>query len=432
MKKRGNDDGQAMRILILNQPFHPDVVATAQIAKDLADEMTARGHSVTAIASRSIYGEAGATLPRRETIDGIDIIRVGAGRFGKTSTLGRLVDFAGYYLRAAAQGLRGDRYDVAICLTTPPFIAFVGLLLRAVRGTRVVYWLMDVYPDVMIAHGMIRERGLLHRLLRRLHASVLRRVDATIALGRCMKQRLVEQGAAEAGIDVVPVWSVSDDAPDADQPRPDDSNAYRRQWGVGDRLLVMYSGNFGLAHDVDTFLEAASRMTGDDRIRFAFIGGGKRKPEVERFVETHDLPNCIIEPYQPRERLGELLAAADVQLVTMLDPWWGLVVPSKFYGVAGAARPVIFIGPEESEIARCIDEWSCGARIEPGDVEALVATLGDFAGRRAELNEPGARAADRSREAASRARATGRIIEILESLRRGGATTVAGSTEAAR
>jgi glycosyltransferase involved in cell wall biosynthesis len=134
----------------------------------------------------------------------------------------------------------------------------------------------------------------------------------------------------------------------------------------------MYSGNFGLAHDVDTFLEAARRLRDDDRFRFAFVGGGKRKSQVERFVEEHGLANCIVEEYQPRERLGELLSAADVHLVTMMPSWWGLVVPSKFFGVAAIGRPVVFVGPEQSEIARLIEEWECGCTCGVGDVDTLI------------------------------------------------------------
>ena len=85
-----------MRILVLNQPFHPDVVATAQITKDLADELVRRGHSVTVIASRSLYGRLGASLPRRERVDGIDIMRVGGNLFGKETVLGRLADFGAW------------------------------------------------------------------------------------------------------------------------------------------------------------------------------------------------------------------------------------------------------------------------------------------------------------------------------------------------
>lgn len=422
-----------LRVCILNQPFHPDVVATAQIAKDLADALTDRGHHVVAVASRSIYGRSGAALPRLEAFDGVEIHRVGAARFGRRSTLGRMLDFAGYYIRALGKGLRLKRFDVVICLTTPPYIALVGLLIRRLRGGRVVYWLMDVYPDVMVAHGMLREGSLLHRLLRRLHHFALRRVDATIALGRCMRDRLLAQGAPPERVHVVPVWPVAE-SPAASNPA--DRNPYRQEWGVddpapeqtvppatpspvshehgGERMLVMYSGNFGLAHDVHTFLDAARRLREEDAIRFAFVGGGKRKAEVEAFVREHDLPNCIVADYQPRQRLGDLLAAADVHLVSMIPAWSGLVSPSKFYGAAGVGRPVVFIGPADSEIARTIEETGCGERVEPGDSEGLARLLRDLAAdpdRRHRMGEAGARLASTT---VSRAACTARIAAIVE------------------
>jgi len=402
-----------MRILILNQPFHPDVVATAQIAKDLADEFVAQGHSVTAIASRSIYGQSGAVLPRRETVDGIDIIRVGSNLFGKGSTVGRLADFANYYVQAVIRGLFMRRADAVICLTTPPYIAVVGLFLKVVRRTQVIYWLMDVYPDVMVSHGMIRERGLLRRILRRLHRFVLDHVDATVALGRCMKDRLVDQGADPAGIHVVHVWSPVKTK--ATEPARDDvrANSYRDGWRVGDRLLIMYSGNFGLAHDVDTFLATAEALKDDDRIRFAFVGGGKRKPIVEAFVRDRGLSNCVIEPYQPLEKLDELLSAADVHLISMEAPMCGLVVPSKFFGAAAAGRATIFIGPGDSEIALLIDEWECGGRIKPGDSASLTSLLQDIAADREKLNTLGVNARKGFETHSSRRASVEKILQLI-------------------
>ncbi|MFW5877439.1 MAG: glycosyltransferase family 4 protein, partial [Myxococcota bacterium] len=294
-----------MRILLLNQPFHPDVVASAQILKDLADDLVADGHRVTAVASASLYGQPGTTLPARENVDGIEVIRVGHNRFGKAHVAGRLLDFAGYYVRAVAEALRGERYDAVVCLTTPPYLVLAGLLIGRLRASRVIYWLMDVYPDVMVAHGMIREGGPVHAALTRLHRAAIDRADATVVLGRCMRDRLVDQGARPGRIHVVPVWSA---APATEVPSRED-NPYRREWDVGDRLLVMYAGNFGLAHDVGTFLQAAEALRHDDRIRFAFVGGGLRKPEVDAFVRERGLANCVLEGYQPRERLAELLAA---------------------------------------------------------------------------------------------------------------------------
>jgi len=410
-----------LRILILNQPFHPDLVATAQIAKELADALVGRGHSVTAIASRSIYGEAGAALPKRETVDGIEIIRVSANRFGKSSTFGRLVDFASYYALAAARGLFSTRFDVVIALTTPPYIGLAAGMMRTFRGARFIYWVMDVYPDVMVAHGMVRDGSVTHRLLRRLHRSILKRADATVALGRCMRDRLLAHGAPEDRVHIIRPWSP---APDQTPPLRD-SNPYRVEWNVGERVLVMYSGNFGLAHDVDTFLAAAERLRDDDRVRFAFVGGGKRKPIVETFVREKGLDNCVVAPYQPLDRLHELLAAADVHLVSMEPEMSGLVVPSKFFGIAGAGRPAVFIGPASSEVARCVDEWDCGRVVEPGDVDGLIAVLTGLAERPEALDRMGWRAREGFAGAAERSVCTRGLAALVE-----GATPRAASDQA--
>lgn len=399
-----------LRVLILNQPFAPDVVATAQIAKDLASALVAKGHRVTALASRSIYGSTGATLPKHETIDGIEVRRVGANLFGKSSTLGRLADFALYYLHAIRFGLFSRRFDVVIALTTPPYIALVGVLMKKLRHARLIYWLMDVYPDVMVSHGMVREHSLTHRALRRLHRAVLKRSDATIALGRCMKDRLIAQGAGAEAIHIVRPWSP---AP-AVAPPAQDANSYRKEWSAADRLLIMYSGNFGLAHDVETFLNAAKELRDDDRFLFAFVGGGKRKAAVEAFVKAHDLTNCVVAPYQPLEKLPELLAAADVHLVTMAPAMSGLIVPSKFFGVAGAGRPTIFVGPASSEIARCIEDWSAGVVIQPGDSASLVRTLNTFANDEKELAQMGARARAGFTQFAERSVCAQSIIDLVE------------------
>ncbi|MFW6023542.1 MAG: glycosyltransferase family 4 protein [Myxococcota bacterium] len=209
---------------------------------------------------------------------------------------------------------------------------------------------------------------------------------------------------------MIPVWSA---APPGDPP-PRRENAYRREWEVGDRLVVMYAGNFGLAHDVRTFLQAAEALRHDDRVRFAFVGGGLRKPEVERHVRDKGLQNCIVAPYQPRERLGELLAAGDVHLVTMDPPMSGLLVPSKFYGVAAAGRACIFIGPASSEIAAAIREWGCGERVDPGAVEALVGHLRRFAEHPEVVRELGERARTGHRQHATRQVAVGKLMRLIE------------------
>ncbi|MDC0991945.1 glycosyltransferase family 4 protein [bacterium] len=378
-----------MRILLINQVFYPDVAATAQHGHDLARDLVRHGHEVSVIASRSIYGQKGAALPREETVDGIRIHRVGRSLFGKSSIIARVADFALFYLAAFLKAMLLPRHDVAVCFTTPPFIAVVGRILRAVKGTKFVYWVMDLYPDLPIACGVMRAGSPSSRFFEALNRSCLRSADAVVVLGRCMADLVRSKGVDDDRVHLIGVWSDQEEV----KPIPRDRNPYRAEWGVGDRTLVMYSGNFGIGHDVDTFLEAARILSTDDRVRFAFVGGGKKKIRVEEFIADHGLESsCIIAPYQPRERLDELLSAADVHLVSLLEGVEGIMVPSKLFGILAAERPAIFIGDASSEISRVILENDCGGSVRQGDIASLVELIGNFSSNSDACQSSGRRA----------------------------------------
>ncbi len=399
-----------MKVLLLNQVFYPDSAATAQHGWDLARHLKAHGHEVTAIASRSLYGDAGARLANEEVVDGIRIVRVGKSFFGKRGILARAFDFGLFYIAALLAALRLPKHDVIVCFTTPPFIAYAGLIVRLVKGTKCVQWVMDLYPDVAIEFGAMRRGSLVARLFERIGVRMTRKCDRSVVLGRCMRDRIVSKGVPAERIDLVNVWSDDEEL----APIPPNENGYRREWSLGERFLVMYSGNFGIGHDVDTFLAAAEALRDDDRIRFAFVGSGKRKAEVETFVRERSLANCIIAPVQPRERLGELLSAADAHLVTLREASLGLMVPSKFYGIMGAARPTIYIGPPASEVGRTIGETHCGATIAIGDVDGLVARIRAYAANPQEARADGERGRNALRERFNRAMSCERWRAILE------------------
>lgn len=365
-----------MRVLLINQVFFPDVAATAQHGHDLARDLVRHGHDVSAIASRSLYGQKGAALPSHEVVDGIQIHRVGRSFFGKSSILARVADFAFFYLAAMTKALMLPKHDVVICFTTPPFIAMVGRILRLVKGTKCIYWVMDLYPDLPIACGVMRSGSLASRFFESVNRSCLRAADADVVLGRCMADLVRRKGVPEERIRMIGVWSDQEEV----KPVPREANSYRREWEIGDRTLIMYSGNFGIGHDVNTFLQSAQALRDDDRIRFAFVGGGKKKEEVERFVQEHGLQStCVIAPYQPRERLDELLSAADAHLVSLLEGVEGIMVPSKLFGILAAGRPALFIGDQRSEISQVIVENECGASVRQGDVDSLTSMIRGYA-----------------------------------------------------
>ncbi len=357
-----------MRILLLNQVFHPDVAATAQMAHDLARHLTAAGHDVVVVASRSLYGQRGGKLPRKEQIDGAQVYRVGVSLFGKGSILTRLIDFALFYLLATVKVLTIRRPDVVIAFTTPPLIALVGWLLQRLRGTRYVYWLMDVYPDVLVAYGVMRERSLLHRVLERVSRWCLLRADRVVVLGRDMRDLVIAKGVSAGRVEHISVWA------DQAQIAPIDAAAssYRRAWAPPQACLVMYSGNFGLAHDVDTIAGAIDRLAGRDDVQFVFVGSGKRMDELRHRSTAAGRRHVRFEPYQPRQSLGQLLGAADIHLISQAQAMRGLIVPSKLYGIMAAARPTLFVGPADAEVARVLADYDCGRVVAVGQIDPLV------------------------------------------------------------
>jgi colanic acid biosynthesis glycosyl transferase WcaI len=193
-----------------------------------------------------------------------------------------------------------------------------------------------------------------------------------------MVTRLLGLGVPAEGIRVIQNW--------ADEtvvfPIAPAQNALRQSWAPKDRFLVVYAGNLGRAHDVDTILEAmtilndrAAKASTRDiarHILFIFVGAGAQRARLEREVRRRGITNVRLHPYQPRERLAETLSVADLHLVSLNPKFEGLVVPSKFYGIAAAARPTLFIGAPDGEIARLIDEARCGFTVSPGDAEAVV------------------------------------------------------------
>jgi glycosyltransferase involved in cell wall biosynthesis len=385
-----------LRVLVLNQFFWPDVAATAQHAFDLARYLRSHGDEVSAIASRSIYGQTGSALPEEEITDGIAIHRVTSSVFGKRGVIFRSFDFLFFNVACLFKAMSLPRHDVVICLTTPPFIALVGIFLRWIKGTRFIFWTMDLYPDVPLAAGVIKRGSIVHWIFGRLDRFCLRRADLVVVLGRCMRDKVLRNGVDPLKLVTIAPWADPSEVPNVPARRFSESmdsavarrvtggearpsvvndNRYRAEWEIGDRFVIEYSGNCGVGHDVSSVCDAMLALRDDDSIRWVIVGGGLAWPRIEDFIRRHRISNVILRPYQPRAHLGDLIALGDVHLVLVADGFEGLLIPSKFYGVMAAGRPTIYIGPEETEVARVIQEEECGIVIPNSDPSRLVAAI---------------------------------------------------------
>jgi colanic acid biosynthesis glycosyl transferase WcaI len=205
------------------------------------------------------------------------------------------------------------------------------------------------------------------------------KADGVIVLGECMRDRLIRRGIPRSKIQVGENWA--------------DGNLVRPVSRPADgKVRVLYSGNLGLAHDVETISAAAERLIADDRFRFVFIGDGIRRKPLESWFSKRQLKNVDFLPYQNRNQLSETLGSGDIGLVTLLPECTGSVVPSKTYALMAAAKPILFIGSRNAMTTTIIERFQCGWHISTGDVEGLVSLLKQLAETPVLIQEAGNRA----------------------------------------
>jgi glycosyltransferase involved in cell wall biosynthesis len=380
-----------MHVLILNQTFYPEHAATAQLMWDLARHLRRAGHRVTAITSRNIYGTDQRHERAQEIVEGVEIRRVIGTRFGKKHLAGRMSDFLSFYAAAFWEMRRMGKPDVTLALTSPPMIAALGVLERRFtrRRPRLVYHVMDLYPDAAVAMDVMRAGSAGHRVMKRLTRRTLLSSDAVIVLGRDMRQRIVREyavGHHAQSIHVVPPWADGE----ALRPVARSDNPLARELGVEQTFNIVYSGNLGMAHDVDTLAAAMEAMQHDPGVQWLFIGGGGRYDELRGRVRH--FANVRFLPYQHRDDLIHSLNLADVHLVTQLPAFTGIVVPSKLYGIMAVGRPAVMVGPAEVECSLVINEAGCGFVVPNGESGLLVRRLRELQADAALRQEMGRRA----------------------------------------
>jgi colanic acid biosynthesis glycosyl transferase WcaI len=378
------------RLIFINRFFAPDHSATSQILSDLAFDLAGAGREVHLVTSRQIYDDPKAALPERETINGVDVHRVASTGFGRAALIGRSIDYVSFY-RSVRRCL--DKLvqpgDIVVAKTDPPLMSVVARPVARRNGAQLVNWLQDIYPETAVELGVPFMRGPVAASLAALRNTTLREAAATVVVGDLMGRKVKTLGAPAERIHVIPNWCNDEDirlvAP-ADNP-------LRQEWNLVDRFVLGYSGNLGRAHEFETVLAAAERLRNEPRVAFLMIGGGKRFAELSAAVQARGLVGAFrFLPYQARTLLSYSLGVADVHWVSLDPRLEGLMVPSKFYGIAAAGKPIVVIGDPNGELGRLVQHHACGFAVAPGDGEALAAIVRQLLNAPQTVSETGTRA----------------------------------------
>ena len=361
VKAGRGEEGRKASLLFVNQHYWPDVASTGQHLADLAEYLAAEGHDVSVLASRGRYVKGKVPAPLAETHNGVKIRRVRTTGFGRARHLGRLMDYASFYLQALGALIGATRYDGVIVLTTPPLLSFLGAIAKRLRGQPYGVWSMDLHPDAEIASGMLEAGSLPARVLEWMNGVGYRQADFVVDLGLHMKARIVAKGVDPKRTETVHVWNRKEEV----EPTPRDANPIIDELGLRDKFVVMYSGNAGLVHEFGPILDAMRITRDDPGLYWLFVGDGPRRVEIERFIAAEGISNARYRGYFPREQLRYSLSVGDAHLISLRPRFVGISVPGKLYGIMASGRPAIFVGPKTSESGETVIEAGCGVVIDP-------------------------------------------------------------------
>jgi glycosyltransferase involved in cell wall biosynthesis len=367
-------------VLVFNQYYWPGVEATAHLLTELCEALAAE-YDVTVVTGRLLGHEDEPDYERR---NGVEIVRVHSTAYDRAPLHRRAANYFTYLGRALRRGLAGKRPDVVLCMTDPPIVGNVALVVARRFRVPLLVISQDVFPEIAVELRRLTN-PLLVAVLARMTRFYLRRADRVVAIGETMRRRLEAKGTRPDRLRVIPNWV--DTAALTPQPR---DSGWARQNGLGGAFVVMHSGNIGHAQDLDTLIRA-STLPDVERLRVVLIGFGARHAACVRLARQLGAERVSFLDYQPRALLSQSLSSADVHFVGVARGLSGYVVPSRLYGILAVGRPVIAAAEDDSETALLVREVGCGVVVPPGQPELLAAKIAELAAGRHDLEEMGRR-----------------------------------------
>lgn len=373
-----------LRVSILYHYMYPDDVVSALHLDGLAQDLAAKGWEVEALPCNRGCRDETKVYPATETHRGVHYRRVWRPGFSQKSFWGRLAN-SGWMIASwsrLAFRARSRRPDVIIIGTDPVFAAVTAIPLRFfARDIRLVHWCFDMHPEAAVTEGMVSPRSLSVRFMLNLLKRAYRSFDLIADIGVCMRKRLREYGHAAIEHELTP-WALVE----PEQPIVTCDLDTRRELFGNARIGILYSGNFGEAHNFNDFIALARAMRNVKDVHFCFAIRGNRADQFRQAIIPEDI-NISFAEFAPIEELVKRLGSADIHLVSLKQEWTGIAVPSKFFGSIASGKPILYSGPRNSAIGNWITKHNIGWIINPDDILETTRWIVRFLADEVELHK---------------------------------------------
>jgi glycosyltransferase involved in cell wall biosynthesis len=388
-----------VRALLLTQYYPPEPASAAQKTSELAQYLASHGHQVTVVTGFPNYPDGvlhkgyRRRLYQVEWAGGVKVVRTFLLTARKRHAFGpRMKNHLSFMVSSIYGGLRSGRPGVVYVYSPPLFLGVSGYVISRLFKAPLVVDVHDLWPKAPIPLGILKNPTLI-RLAEALERFVYSRADHIFFYSHRMRRDVVDSGVPEDKTEVHPLWVDTDFF----KPVPDhQARRLREEYGFGDKLVVMYTGNISLAQGLDTAIEGARllRDEGHRHVLFVLVGGGADRDRLAGLSESHSLDNVLFIPPQPVTAMPAFMSAADV-LLTHLNkaPFRLGTIPSKLLAYMSAERPVL--AGLEGEAAELVLRTQCGVVVEPENPRSMadaILRLQD-SGLRRRMGEAGRRAA---------------------------------------
>ena len=371
-----------MRILYVSQYFPPEMGAPAARAAELAHHWSQAGHDVSILTGfpnhpTGVVPPAWRSRLRRlidhETADGVDVFRTWLWPVPNRKAHERIRNYVSFFLSAAIRGLFLPRPDMIIATSPQLLVALAGWWLAFARQLPFVFEVRDLWPESLTAVGAGNEDSLLHRVLGAIAKFLYERSDRIVVVTPAFKQSLIEDWhVPEAKIDIVENGVETEIFAPAS---PTGDESLRHQLGTERKFLVSYIGTMGMAHGLETLLDAAAQcQLQNPEIQFLLLGEGAEKERIKTLAQSRGLANLSFLDQQPREKIPAFISASDACLVLLKKTdVFKTVIPTKMLEFMSCARPVILA--VDGQARQIVEDAHAGIAVEPENVEELVSAI---------------------------------------------------------
>lgn len=363
------DKGQ--RIVLVSELFYPEESATAHILTKIASELTGK-FELLVLTGPASYEERDHLNTSTPPIDDTNIIRTWAPGLSKNKLLGRLARFLALTIGLSFKTLLKSRAtDTVLAVTNPAPLLVALAMIRKLRRFQLVFLVHDVFPENAVAAGIIRHNHFLYPLIKQVFDWAYGSADAVITIGRDMSEVIAQKIPASLNkITLIENWA---DHPLVERIPRDQSMI--STMGLSDRIVIQYAGNIGRAQGLLEFVDLVSSIK-NDFVKYVFRGSGALTTTLHKATQGRHA--FILKGPYPRSDQSRVLGACDIALVTLGPDMYGLGVPSKTYNILAAGKPILFLGPKDSEIYRLIKSHDIGWAFSWNETDQLIQLIDNW------------------------------------------------------